>query len=158
MGGVFWLLLVGILATPIAMWSSVSTYVVPGGRAQLQVNSDGLRLESSARIQLFPLSDLRIHITEHRAQFRIFAVPAGTVQTDVHLRLSAGSEGLILSRRLFEDPDRMDALLADLERLRAGEPPLGVSHAREAAERASVDPETAKLEARLDAEIDAADS
>ena len=146
-----------LLFTPLLLWMSAGTYLVPGGKGLVHIRREGVELVTPKVCKRFPIQDLKIHITNHNANIRVGPIPMGTVNTDVRVRLEAQGLKHSFSRRLFADPDRIRVFIDDLERVQQGQPPIGAT--REQAEYAKVqsDPLNAEFEAQLDAELDAMD-
>jgi hypothetical protein len=119
----------GLLATiagvgaPIAMWSSRSTYTVPGGRAQLRLFDDRIELVDAHHTTVVGAADLHTHVVQHNARLMAGVLPVGVVETDRHLVIVTSGRRLVLSRRVFASSAEFERASRAIHRLAHGEPP-----------------------------------
>ena len=111
------------VGAPFAMWSSRSTYTVPGGRAQLRLFDDRIELVDPHRTTVVGAAELHTHVVQHRARLMAGVLPVGVVETDRHLVIVTSGRRLVLSRRVFASSAEFERASRAIQRMASGGSP-----------------------------------
>ncbi len=115
----------GLLLAIVPPWYYLSTgeYRAAG---RIRVGPDIIEVPDARGAPLqFAVSRLRLHLTRVEVRHTLFGVPIARTPRGTVLDLRDGLLRRRISTLTLLDPDQAEPLLADIERVRRGEPPLG---------------------------------